>query len=190
MHDSDNLIMILKDTIGSFDFAAVIAAIISISASIYIFRSTPKYDMIYKRYVTLICPLFELIEPYLFKSINKDILSKALYLIENNKTFAGRKLLSSLYFCKKNPSQENYDALCSCISKEYDRCCRRLGLGKLSIWYKVVRNQYKSKFAFIIYFIGQTILFLVTLLSAIAFLFWLSHLCGELIGIEILPLTK
>lgn len=190
MHTTDDFFVILKDTLMSFDFAAVIAAIISISASIYIFRSTPKYDLIYSRYVTLISPLFELMEPYLFKTVNDEILSKALNLIETNKTFAGRKLLHSFYFCKMNPSQDNYDALCSSVSKEYDRCCRRLGLGKRNIWYKIVRNQYKNKFVFILYMIGQSILALIILLSAIIFLFWLSHLFGEITGIEILPLIK
>lgn len=190
MHDLDKFLLLLINTLGSFDFAAVIAAIISISASIYIFRSTPKYDLVYKRYVTLIFPLFELIEPYLFKTVNDEILSKALCLIETNKTFAGRKLLHSFYFCKKNPSQDSYDALCSCISKEYDRCSRRLGLGKRSIWYKIVRNQYKSKLVFILYIVGQSLLSMIILLSAIIFLFWLSHLFGEITGIEILPLIK
>lgn len=185
-----NTYNLLKTLINHFDFAAIIAAIISILASVYIFKTTPKYDLVYQRYITLISPLFDLVEPQLFKSVNKEFLDKVLFLISSNKSLAGGKLLHHLYFCEVNPSQENYNALCSCINHEYDKCCARLGLGKRTIWYKIVRKQYKNKFVFVLYMLLQTVLFSTILLSFVIVLFFTFHLIGNAIGIEILPLTK
>lgn len=180
----------IENVINNFDLAAIIAAIISISASIYIFRTTPKYDLVYKRYTTLIFPLFELMEPHLFKPIDKSVLSDAIDLIEQNKVIAGNELLYLLYFCKKNPCQEHFDLLCSCVSKEYDHCCSRLGLGKRSISYKISRQQYKSKAVFILYIVCHTFIFIVVLVAFVFILFYLSRLVKNITGIEILPLTR
>lgn len=181
---------VIENIINNFDLAAVIAAVISISASIYIFRTTPKYDLVYKRYTSLIFPLFELMEPHLFKTIDKSILSDAINLIEKNKAIAGSKLLYTLYFCKKNPCQEHFDLLCSCVSKEYDQCCSRLGLGKRSISYKIYRQQYKSKAVFILYIVWNTFIFMVVLVAFVFILFYLSRLLKNITGIEILPLAR
>ncbi len=180
----------IGNIINNFDLAAVVAAIISISASIYIFRTTPKYDLVYKRYTSLIFPLFELIEPHLFKSIDRSILSDAINIIEQNKAIAGSKLLYALYFCKNNPCQEHFDLLCSYVSKEYDQCCSRLGLGKRSISYKISRRQYKSKAVFILYIVCHTFIFIVVLFAFVFLLFYLSRLMKNITGIEILPLTR
>lgn len=180
----------IENIVNNFDLAAIIAAIISISASIYIFRTTPKYDLVYKRYTTLIFPLFELIEPHLFKPVDKKVLSEAINLIEKNKVIAGSKLLYALYFCQKNACQENFDLLCSYVSKEYDQCCSRLGLGKRSISYKISRQQYRSKAVFILYIVWHTFIFIVVLSAFIFFLFYLSKIVKNITGIEILPLTR
>ena len=180
----------IGNIINNFDLAAVVAAIISISASIYIFRTTPKYDLVYKRYTSLIFPLFELIEPHLFKSIDRSILSDAINIIEQNKAIAGSKLLYALYFCKNNPCQDHFDLLCSYVSKEYDQCCSRLGLGKRSISYKISRRQYKSKAVFILYIVCHTFIFIVVLFAFVFLLFYLSRLMKNITGIEILPLTR
>ncbi len=180
----------IANIINNFDLAAVIAAIISISASIYIFRTTPKYDLVHKRYTTLIFPLFELIEPYLFKPVNEGVLSNAIDLIEQNKVIAGNKLLYVLYFCKNNPCQEHFDLLCSCVSKEYDQCCSRLGLGKRSVSYKISRQQYKNKAVFILYIVWNTFIFMVVLVAFVFILFYISRLVKNITGIEILPLSR
>lgn len=185
-----NTYSLLKIFIDHFDFAAIIAAIISFLASVYIFKTTPKYDLVYQRYMTLISPLFDLVEPHLFKPINKELLDKILFLISSNKSLAGRQLLHHLYFCEANPCQENYDALCACINREYDKCCVRLGLGKRTIWYKISRKQYKNKYAFVLYAFWQTILFGTILLSFLIVLFFTFNSIGNAIGIEIFPLTK
>lgn len=178
------------DMINNFDLAAVIAAIISISASIYVFRATPKYELVYKRYTSLIFPLFELMEPHLFKSIDCEILSKAIELIEQNKLLAGNRLLYALYFCKKDPCQDHFDLLCRYVSTEYDKCCVRLGLGKRSISYKISRKQYKNKLVFFLYVAWQTLIFSIVLVAFVFLLFYLSRVIKNITGIEILPLTK
>lgn len=175
---------------NNFDLAAIIAAIISISASVYIFKATPKYELVYNRYTSLIFPLFQLIEPYLFKTMNKKVLSNAVDLIEQNKMFAGNQLIYISYICKKNPCQENFDFLCSYVSKEYDRCCTRLGLGKRSISYKVSKGQYKNKIMLIVYAIWESFIYLVILISFVFLMFYLAKLLKDSTGIEIIPLTK
>lgn len=180
----------IEYVINHFDFAAVFAAIISISASIYIFRTTPKYDLVYKRYFSLLSPLFEMLEPYLFQPVDENILNTALSLIEENTPLAGSKLLQSLYFCKRKPNQENYDTLCLRLSREYDRCCARLGLGKRSVWYKIIRNQYKNKYAFLLYIFANGLLLGIVLMSFIILIAFLVNKIAVVTGIEIFPLTR
>lgn len=180
----------IENIINNFDLAAVIAAIISISASIYIFRTTPKYDIVYKRYINLIFPLFDLLEPHLFKTYNEDVLNKAVRLIEKNKMIAGNKLLYALYYCKTTPCQEHFDLLCKYVSKDYDKCASRLGLKKRSIPYKIALSQYKSRAAFILFFLINILIFVVVLSSFVFMMFYISRILGNITGIEILPLTK
>lgn len=173
-----------------FDVSSIIAAIITLSASIYIFKTTPKYNLVYKRYKNLISPLFDLVEPNLFAEVTPEILKPILNFIETNKykSLAGYPLMEYYYFCKKNPSQDNYNALCSCINREYDKCCLRLGLNRRSVWYKIVRNQYKSKSVFILYVTFKTIIFSVVLISFLAVLAMIFSFISNLTGLPLFPL--
>ena len=178
------------DIISNFDLAAVISAMIAISASIYIFRTTPKYELVRERYHNLIFPLFDLLEPYLFKPYSDDILNKAFRIIDENKSIAGNKILYATYYCQINPCQEHFDLLCKYVSKDYDRCSARLGLEKRSISYKIARNQYKSKSTLVIFVIWKTLIFSVVLMAFVFILFYIFMSLGIITGIEMLPLAK
>ena len=180
----------VSNMINNFDLAAIIAAVISLAASIYVLRTTPKYDLVYQRYTSLIFPLFDLLEPYLFKPVSEEILLEAIRLIEAHKIIAGNNLLSTLYYCKKSHCQENYDLLCTQVSKEYDKCCSRLGLHRRSISYKLSRKQYKNKAMFILYLLWHTLILIVVWFSYLLVRFYISEIIGNITGIEVLPLSQ
>lgn len=176
--------------VSNLDLAAIIAAFISISASVYIFRTTPKYNFIREKYFSLIFPLFELLEPYIFKPFDSDIVSESLSLIKENKAYATHKLIRCAYFCEINLCQENYDSLCRIVCQEYDRCRSRLGLRRRSMWYKIARKQYKNKFVFALYAICNSFLFVVVFLSLLLLLFYGIYLFERVTGLKIFPLAK
>lgn len=152
---------IMDKMINNLDISTLIAAFISFFVSIYIFKTTPKYDLVLKRYEILIFPLFNKIEPYFFAPVSSDILDPLLEIIENNKSIAGGRLNELLYFCQAHPSQENFNSLCRQINTEYDRCCRRLGLKRRSTWYRIARKQYQTKFVFILFIVKQICLLIL-----------------------------
>lgn len=182
--------ILLFSILKSIDVSTIIAAIITISFSMYTFKKDRNPEYTLSRYEKLIFPLYELLEPYFFKPLQPNILEKALLIIENNKSLAGGKLLSSLYFCRLNPCQDNYNSLCNVINKEFDECCSRLGIPKRSIWYRIVREQYKTKFMFVMYLIIHSIIYLIIFISFLIVFFFIVDVVENIIGIQLLPLSK
>ncbi len=176
--------------LSNFDLAAIIATIISITASIYMFKNTPKYDLVYKRYNELISPLFNIIEPNLFMPVSKEILAPIFKIIKDNKSLAGGRLIELSYYCENNPSQNNFDNLCIYISSEYDSCCSRLGLKRRSIWYKIIRKQYKTNLVFILYTIWNTFIFLAVLLSFLIVIAVFLMYIEKITNLDIFPLAR
>lgn len=154
---------IIKLLVLNSDGLAFVVAIITIIFTYYLSRRTGSYETIKEQHEKLISPIFFLVEPYLFKEINNDILDKVFELIEQNKSLVDGKLLEAIYFCKENSSQTNYNALCSYINKAYDKSCKRLGFKTRSIEYRIFRKQYKTKlslFVYICFIIAKSLLML------------------------------
>lgn len=152
----------------SFDPLNFVGVIITIFASIYIFKSEVSISFSRERHDKLIFPLFDLLEPILYQQPQSDVLEKALQIINNNRNFADGKLLEICYFCTKNPSVENFKSLCSYVDKAYDKSCRKLGLKTRGLTYRIYRSQYKSKFHFIL---SITIYALASFAVGISFFF-------------------
>ncbi|WP_312372717.1 hypothetical protein [Lachnoclostridium sp.] len=157
----------MKELIKSSDFLGFIAALISLLVTIYIFKITPKYQLVRERYDKLIYPVFHKIEPFLFKSIPKKELEAVITVIEENMNLAGGRLGEIIYYLKLNSKQENFNSLCRYINNEYDKACSRLGLKQRSITYRLNRNQYQTKLMLFIYVLGHTLLLLIVLLTSI-----------------------
>lgn len=151
----------MNDLLKNSDFLGFIAALFSLLVTIYIFRITPKYQLVRERYDKLIYPVFDKIEPYLFKKIPIGELNSILSIIDEHMDLSGGKLKEIVFYCKKDPGQENFNSLCRCINNEYDRACSRLGLKKRNIIYRLNRRQYQTKLMFWIYVIGQVFLLLI-----------------------------
>lgn len=125
--------------------------LVTVIASIYIFRSENSLSLNKERHDKLIFPLFDILEPILFKEVDAEILGKALGIIESNKNLMEGKLFSIYYFCKENPCQENFISLCSYVNSRYDKSCRMLKLKPRTIEYRIIREQYKNKFNLLVY---------------------------------------
>lgn len=155
---------------ASFDPLNFIGILATVVVSIYIFRSETSISFTKERHEKLIFPLFDTLEPILYQNLDVEILSKALKIIEINKSLADGKLLSVYYYCTVNPNVDNFNSLCSYIDKAYDKSCRRLQLKTRTIEYRISRNQYKSKFYFVLYLIIMTTIFAFALVTALIIL--------------------
>lgn len=153
----------IKLLILNSDGLAFVIAIITIISTYYLSRHTSSQEIVKEQREKLISPIFFLLEPYLFQSIDNNSLEKVFHLIDQNKSLVDGKLLEIAYFCKENPSQANYNALCSYINKAYDKSCKRLGFRTRSIEYRLSRKQYETKlslFAYICFFVVKGLLML------------------------------
>ena len=134
----------------SFDPLNFIGIIVTVIASIYIFKGETSVSFNKERHDKLIFPIFNLLEPILYTDFQIDVLEEALKIIDDNKNLADGRLLELHYLCTKNPSIENFKSLCAYIDAAYDKSCRKLGLKIRSIAYRVNRHQYKNKFYLIL----------------------------------------
>lgn len=151
-----------QDNIDPLNFIGIVITIIF---SVYISKSETSTDFVKERHDKLIFPLFNLLEPILYKKVNYGTLSNALSIISANKNLADGKLLELYYNCSQSSSQKNFNALCSYIDSEYDKSCKKLGLKKRNFIYRCVRFQYQNWFFLILDCIEHflVILFLVTI---------------------------
>lgn len=150
----------------SLDPLNFIGALITAAIALYIFKADVPFSYLQERHEKLIFPLFDLLEPILYKKVNDaSIWIKFFNLVEENKSMADGKLLQIYYCCKQNPSNENFIDLCSYADHAYDESCRSLKLKRRSIEYRINRGQYKSIRYFVFYLI-------VSVLAFVFFLFW------------------
>lgn len=149
---------------ASIDPLSFITALASICLSIYTFKSGTFLPLINERYEKLIFPLFNLLEPHLYQKLNTEILEEVLVLIEKNKSYADGKLLSIYYYCKKQPSDKNFLSLCTYIDHAYDTYCKKLKLKPRSLYYKIIRSQYRNRASVVLYFLKYTIIAIVSIL--------------------------
>lgn len=161
---------IIKSLIQNSDGLGFSIAAMTLIYSIYSSRHAKSRQIIKEQHDKLISPIFSLIEPYLFKDIDNSLLENILNIVDENKSLVDGKLLEITYFCKENPSQSNYNALCSYINKTYDKSCRHLGLRLRSIEYRLSRKQYKTKF-FLFLYLGIYLLKALLNLSIALFIF-------------------
>lgn len=173
----------MKELLKNSDFLGFIAALISLLVTIYIFRITPKYQLVRERYDKLIYPVFNKIEPFLFKQVPTVELESVITIIEENMNLAGGRLDEILYYLKTDANQENFNALCRYISNEYDKACSRLGLKQRSITYRLNRNQYQTKLMLFLYILGHTLLLIISVLTSLL-LFGLLLTIAEKLGFQ------
>lgn len=155
----------LINLIKNSDFLSFIAAIFTLTGTMYIFIVTPKYQLVRERYDKLIFPLFSVLEPYLFKPVQEEIFQQVINIVDKNKELSGGKLAELIYYCEINLSQSNYNYLCKYINTEYDKSCMRLGLKQRSVLYRINRNQYQTKLMFALYIIGHLLLYILFIMT-------------------------
>lgn len=141
----------------TLDPLAFISVFIALFGSIYISRTETNITLVKERHEKLFFPLFDTLEPFLYQGLNTEALCKALKIIEENKSMVDGKLLSISYYCKKDPTDKNFNSLCSYVDHAYDRSCHRLNLKRRSLSYKLERCQYKNK-SFLILLIFSSVL--------------------------------
>lgn len=125
------------------DLLNFIGILFSAIISFYIFKRDTSISFVRERYEKLIFPLFNLLEPVFYQKFQPEYLEEALQIIALHKNLADGKLLELYYYCSQNPSQQNFNQLCSYIDKMYDKSCRKLGLKTRSFSYRIARHQYK-----------------------------------------------
>lgn len=151
---------------SNFDPLNFLGILVTVISSIYIFKNETSIFFTKERYEKLIFPLFNLLEPILFQEPEKQILDKALKLIDENKNLADGKLIELSYYCSEQPSLENFKDLCSYSNRAYDHACRKLGLKTRSLFYRYKRNQFKNKLGIILFIFSYTLFAFVTMVSA------------------------
>ena len=155
-----------------------VGILVTVIASIYIFKKETSLSFIRERHDKLIFPLFNLLEPVLYQDLNKELLNEALQIIEKNKNIADGKLIEILYLCTSIPCHQNITQLYTYVDKAYDKSCRKLGLKTRSATYRINRHQYKSLAYFIAYclvyilcslLISATIMYLFLFITALMY---------------------
>ena len=171
----------INDVLSNSDALAFFGALISVIFSVYIFTQSSKKSLERERYDKLVFPLFNLLEPYLFKEKNDEIFHQALQLIEVNKSIAGGKLLYLLYWSRQSATQELFISLCAYVNSELDRVSKIIGLRTRSIFYRIDRNQYRTKLMFYVYIALNSLLLLFSFVTFLFFMFLVNSLLQKLL---------
>lgn len=166
----------LRNLLSNSDGLAFFGVLISVITSITIFINSSRKSFERERYDKLIFPLFNLLEPYLFKDKDDIVFQKAIDIIQKNKDIAGGHFLNQLYWCEKSFTQENFISLCTTTNREYDRICRVIGLKCRSIFYRLDREQYRTKFVFWTYLVVNCIFLFFCGLAVLIFCAFITTL--------------
>lgn len=164
---------LLSNIQTSSDFLNFIGILLTALVSLYIFKRESSTTFIRERHDKLIFPLFDLLEPFLYKDIPEDKMATAIKIIEDNKNISDGKLLEILYHCSKHPSPEHVKQLCTYVDRTYDKSCWRLGLKLRSITYRINRDQYKHKLLLFLWIVVYSLISIF-----IAMLVFVACLCG------------
>lgn len=136
----------------SLDPLNLIGMVLTCVFSLYFFKAQFSSSYVQERHEKLIFPLFDALEPVLYQKLDQKYLDKALFIIEENKSFADGAILDCYYSCKTYPSQESFVELCSCIDHAFDKSCCKLKLRKRSFAYRINKKQYRNKLSLAFYF--------------------------------------
>lgn len=147
-------------TLSNSDILSFAIGLLTFFSSIYFFKMTTKHKITKERYEKLIFPMFNALEPVLFKEKNAEIFQTLLILYNQNKHLAGGRITYIMYHCNNNFSNDNFISLCKVISSELDDCCNILGIKKRTIFYRLDRSQYKGKTMLVLYVISNILLLL------------------------------
>lgn len=177
MHFSDLLSNNLQTNSDLLNFIGILCTAI---LTFYIFKKETSISFTKERYEKLIFPLFNLLEPVLYQQVQPEYFEKALQIIDRNKSLADGKLLELFYYCSQNPTQQNFNQLCSYVDKLYDKACRKLGLKIRSFSYRIARHQYKHWSYFLFYVLASTFLWAIALVFSL-FVFLCLAACLYLI---------
>ena len=172
------------------DYLNFIGILLAAAVSIYIFKGEHSFSFAQEQHNNLISPLFDLLEPVLFQKVDPAVLRRAIKLINESRNIADGKLLELSYYCEKNPSQSNYNHLCSYVNRLYDRSCKKLGLKLRSYSYRINRKQYMHISFFICYIVLHIIAFLCiyllsigAILGIVAYLYYLFSSLNDIFQI-------
>lgn len=117
--------------------------------AILTYRHTRRSSIGLRRLEMVISPLFELIEPTMYKdakSPEPQTITSTLRIIDNNPMLAGGRLREcSILLHDNGYSNAAWSRLCSQTSREYDRLCRWYLVPKRSMRYRV--RYYKPRFS-------------------------------------------
>lgn len=161
-----------------------VAAIIVGFISLYIFIKTLKLKSSKYLLLNIYLPIFNIIEPYLYKDINFNTLyplMKSIDKVLNNVSFIPPLLKSQLENLHKDLSNEHYDfknfsRFCYHIDTFYNQYCKESFLPLRSTLYKLKRKQYQTKFeyifSFFVYIIKAVIFISIILLFCIIIFLW------------------
>jgi hypothetical protein len=157
----------INDSEWVSNMVGTIIAVLTLFLSFIIFRSQSASTIRRERHDKLICPLFFLLEPVLYKEPDKETMEQVYAVIDANPNLVDGKLHALEYYCKSSLTRESFIKLCSYVNFQYDLSCHRLHLRTRGITYRLTREQYKTKTMFLLY-----IAFFSILLGVAAILFF------------------
>lgn len=133
-------------------FVSLLTSVLGAIFSIHLYKNKLHNSYLKETYETVIFPSFEMIEPYLYSQEIDDevnaITMQICNLLQSNRMYISHKLWKIVYFCENDlkkhgkVTKAHFISLCSILSIEYDKCCKRLGLGPRSLEYKLSRHQF------------------------------------------------
>ena len=91
--------------------------IIAIYLTVLFFRKRNNDLLIAEKYKNLIFPMFHMLEPYLYKTVNLEIkttLKKLTVLHENNILYSSPNLIEAIKSCTPISKCSNEDYICLC----------------------------------------------------------------------------
>ncbi|MCP1103562.1 hypothetical protein M2454_002898 [Aequitasia blattaphilus] len=154
----------------------LIAAILGGLVALYTIKAQPSSSLVRERHDLLFSPLFMTLEPILFSKIDTEVMEKALAIIAGNLNLADGSTLDVYRTCRSHPTQNSFMELCTYVNKNYDRSCRRLGLKRRNLEYRIAHRQYASKLSFILYVLALVLRFVIVAFVSIISILVLSAL--------------
>lgn len=136
---------------------------ISLLVTLHIFRNTLRRDLFRARFEQLIFPLFDMLEPYLYKDVTTVPLDKMFSLFKSQKSLSSAWLIERMYYLETENTQDNYDAVCRLLVVEYSKLSLSLGYGLHWPSYCINRKQYKTNLLFALYVFFWTFILIASL---------------------------
>lgn len=148
------------------DFSLFLTGI-SLLITLYIFHFTLRRELYKSRYEHLLFPIYDFLEPYLYKDVCTVPLDKLFSLFKSQKSLSTVRLIEQMYHLEANPNQENYNNLCRLVIWEYTSLSIPLGYGRHSIGYRLTREQHQTKLVFYLFIFANTLLLIAGIISVL-----------------------